>query len=414
VATMPVGENTRVRMTGRDSAEPNRVASRLELLCDLTFVVAVGQLAYALAHDGDHVREPAMIVPYLMVFFAIWWAWINLAWFASAYDTDDALYRILTAVQMSGVLVLAAGVPGAFGEFDGTGLTVGYLLMRLGQVAQWVRVAVENPEGRSTAVRYGIGIGSAQAGWILLLVLHTSHRWLVAGFLVLVAVELAVPPWAERQGKLSWHPRHIAERYGLFYILLLGESVLAVAIGVREGLDGAAVTPALVVVGLAGLVLVVSLWWLYFLEPAERGLTKHREGAFFWGYGHYLLFAALAAEGAWLEVAVEAVSHHLDTGDLRIAYGLAAPVAVVLLTILLVHVPFDRLGLGTIPRWVLLTAAALVLLAPLPVAAIGLPAVVSGIALIVAGAVAVASNQAAARSSTGRGRRWTRAMVRGT
>ena len=258
---MPVGENsTRVRMTGRDSAEPNRVASRLELLCDLTFVVAVGQLAYSLAHYGDRVREPAMIVPYLMVFFAIWWAWINLAWFASAYDTDDALYRILTAVQMSGVLVLAAGVPGAFGEFDGTGLTVGYLLMRLGQVAQWVRVAVENPEGRSTAVRYGIGIGIAQAGWILLLVLHTSHRWLVAGFLVLVAVELAVPPWAERRGKLSWHPRHIAERYGLFYILLLGESVLAVAIGVREALDGAAVTRTGLADGCADAVVAATAW----------------------------------------------------------------------------------------------------------------------------------------------------------
>ncbi len=68
------------------------------------------QLHHAIAED--HVADG--VVGYLLVFFAIWWAWMNVTWFASAYDTDDVAYRLLTFVQIAGVLVLAAGVPRAF------------------------------------------------------------------------------------------------------------------------------------------------------------------------------------------------------------------------------------------------------------------------------------------------------------
>ena len=106
-------------MTGRPVDEEHRVATPLELLFDLSFVVAVvaaaAELHHALAdgHVGDGARRPTC-----MVFFAIWWAWMNFTWFASAYDTDDVPYRLLTLVQMAGVLVLAAGVPRAFEHGD--------------------------------------------------------------------------------------------------------------------------------------------------------------------------------------------------------------------------------------------------------------------------------------------------------
>ncbi len=77
-----------------------------------------------------------------MVFFAIWWAWMNFTWFASAYDVDDVPYRLLALVQMGGVLVLAAGVPSAFEHQDFFGITLGYFIMRIGLVAQWVRAAM--------------------------------------------------------------------------------------------------------------------------------------------------------------------------------------------------------------------------------------------------------------------------------
>ena len=103
-------------MRARDSDEQHRSATPLELFFDLCFVVAVAQAAGSLHHAlvEDHLKQAALGYP--MVFFAIWWAWMNFTWFSSAYDTDDVVYRLATLVQIAGVLILAAGVPRAFND----------------------------------------------------------------------------------------------------------------------------------------------------------------------------------------------------------------------------------------------------------------------------------------------------------
>ncbi|MDQ1634212.1 MAG: hypothetical protein QOJ32_1021, partial [Frankiaceae bacterium] len=192
------------RMTARRIDEQHRVSTPLELLFDLTFVVAVSQIARELGHGiaDDH---PGDAIPaYLMVFFAIWWAWMNFTWFASAYDTDDVPYRLLTLVQMGGVLVLAAGVPGAFERRDFTAVTLGYIVMRVAMLAQWSRAARADPDRRATALRYVAGTALVQAGWLLRLALPDS--WGTWSFLVLVVAELLVPVWAERGSVTTWHP----------------------------------------------------------------------------------------------------------------------------------------------------------------------------------------------------------------
>jgi hypothetical protein len=88
---------------------------------------------------------------------------MTFTWFASAYDTDDATYRLLTMVQMVGVLVLAAGVPGA-AQGDFTTITMGYVVMRAGLIALWARAALEHPERRRTCLRYAIGIAAEPVG----------------------------------------------------------------------------------------------------------------------------------------------------------------------------------------------------------------------------------------------------------
>ncbi len=102
----------RIPMTARTVDEPHRAATPLELLFDLTFVVAVAALVTQLGHGVAEGHAAEAVGPFLQVFFAIWWAWMNFTWFASSYDTDDVPYRLLTLLQMGGVLVLAAGVPG--------------------------------------------------------------------------------------------------------------------------------------------------------------------------------------------------------------------------------------------------------------------------------------------------------------
>src|SRR4030095_6003194 len=133
---------------------------------------------------------------YLMVFFAIWWAWMNFTWFASAYDTDDDVYRITTLVQIAGALVLAAGIESAFEDGNYVGITAGYVLMRLAMVAQWLRAARSDPRRRQTALLYASGIACVQLLWRMRLLL--PEGWSTASFLVLVVAELLVPIIAER------------------------------------------------------------------------------------------------------------------------------------------------------------------------------------------------------------------------
>jgi len=180
-----------VPMSGRDPAEAHRAATPIELLFDLCFVVAVAQASIALHHElvDGHLLDGVLY--YLMVFFAIWWAWINFTWFASAYDTDDVLYRLLTFVQIAGVLVIAAGVARAFEGVDYVMITIGYLIMRIGLVAQWLRAAREHGDRGRTAMRYATGIGVLQVGWMARLLVPPDVA--IVSFLPLVALEMAVP-----------------------------------------------------------------------------------------------------------------------------------------------------------------------------------------------------------------------------
>ena len=97
MAVFPV--HRRTRMGGRDPYEPHRAATPLELLFDLTFVVAVATAAAELAHGIAEGHGGQDLVTYLMAFFAIWWVRMNFTWFASAYDYDDAPYRLLTSCR---------------------------------------------------------------------------------------------------------------------------------------------------------------------------------------------------------------------------------------------------------------------------------------------------------------------------
>jgi low temperature requirement protein LtrA len=382
----PSGSRIRVRMRARATDEPHRASSPLELLFDLTFVVAVAAITAQLAHgiaDGHGLEE---LPAFLQVFFAIWWAWMNFTWFASSYDTDDVPYRLLTMVQMAGVLVLAAGVPTAFEDGDYLAVTLGYLVMRVGLVAQWLRAAVEDPAGRRTALRYAGGISALQVLWVLRLLLAEAgvlpDGSLVPVFLLLVVLELSVPRWAERARPTSWHPHHIAERYGLFTIILLGESVLAASNGATAAVEAGGVSGPLLAVALSALVLLFALWWLYFLEPSGEGLAASRDRSYLWGYGHYGIFAALAAVGAGLEVAVEAAGHAVEASPVGIGYAVAAPVAVFLVLLWAVHAPI--VSPLVIRPAALLSAAGVVVLLPVAAGATGPAPVVAGVAAVCA------------------------------
>ncbi len=387
-----------VRMAARDPEEAHRASTPLELFFDLTFVVAVAQAASGLHHGLVDGHGAESLGGFLLVFFGIWWAWMNFTWFASAYDTDDAAYRMAVMVLMIGVLILAAGVPRVLDGGHVEVMVAGYVVMRTAMVALWLRAAASHPEGRTCALRYAAGIGLLQVAWVARLALPDEIG--VPVFFVLAAAELAVPLWAEAAGRTSWHPHHIAERYGLFTIIVLGETLLAATVGVQAALDDATRFRDLATVVVGGLLIVFSMWWMYFdmpadllIERARRTFAERLTGAFSWGYGHYVVFASAAAAGAGLAVAVDQATHHSELTDLQAGFALTLPVAVYLTAVWALHRRFKRPGWQ---RTIAVPVAAVLIAAS---GATPEPVLVAGLLLAVLVGLGVAANRARRRRS---------------
>jgi len=356
-------------LAARDRDEPYRAATPLELFTDLCVVVAVAQAADTLHHYvvDDHVADG--LVHYAFAFFALWWAWLNFTWFASAYDNNDIGYRLLTLLQVVGVLILAAGIPRSFN--DEYALSVlGYVVMRIGLVIQWLRVARSDPDHRRTALRYVIGVVCCQIGWVLMLL--APHQALAPVVIFLILAELSVPMWAESAGNIPWHPRHIAERYGLFTIIVLGESMLAATVAIQTALDEGAVLSDLLAMIVGGVLIVFSMWWLYFAKDAHEVLVDNRVG-FRFGYGHYLIFGAGAAVGAGLAIQVDQITGDSHVSDRTAAAFVTVPVVLYFAGVWFAHLALHDKARGHGRGFVV--ASVLILLAtltPEPVLVTGL------------------------------------------
>ncbi|UKY54153.1 low temperature requirement protein A [Streptomyces inhibens] len=326
-------------MFGRDPGQPHRTTTSLELLFDLCFVIAVAQASESLsaAVSGGHYATGAL--RFALVFFTLWWAWMNFTWFASAYDPDDVPYRLAVLLQITGSLILAAGVRRAFEDGDLRVITLGYVVLRTTLAALWLRAARSNPDRRRTALRFATGVTACQIGWVGLLFLPAPAQ--LPAIMVMIIAEISVPVWAQSAGMTPWHPRHIAERYELFTLIVLGESVAAATAAVRNAFDRHHAAGALYLLAAGGLLMVFAMWWLYFARPAHTLLATthqaHRK-RFVWAYGHYLIFASAAAEGAGLVAYAEVITRRTDVSPSAAGAAVTLPVAVFLITVWAVHV----------------------------------------------------------------------------
>jgi len=324
-----------VPLGGRDRREAHRSSTPLELFFDLTFVVAIAAAAGNL-HHGLAEAHWNNLGAYLVVFWAIWWAWMNFTWFASAYDTNDVLFRALTLVQMAGVLVLAAGVPRALNDANYDVAVLGYAVMRVAMVAFWLRAARGHPQRRTTCLTYAVGIAVLQLLWIARLLLGGWGGVLSLG--ILIALELLVPVLAERRGTTPWHPGHMVERYGLMTIIVLGEVLLSTTGAITAALDEHGLTVSLAATVVGGLLMVFCLWWFYFKHSYEERLAEEEsESPFLWGYGHYVIYASVAAVGAGLGVAIDVVEHTAHAASRSAALTLGVPIAWYLITLGVLH-----------------------------------------------------------------------------
>ena len=367
------------RMAGRDRHERHRVATPLELLFDLTFVIAFGVAGSEFAHMLAAGHVGAALTGFGFSTFAIVLAWINFTWFASAYDTDDWMYRLLTMVQMVGVLILALGIAPFFASIEhghhvnNAVLVAGYVVMRIALVSQWLRAARQDPAHRTACLTYAGIVTAAQVGWIVTIFLPTSVPVTLGVWVALGVLELSVPRIAESRNENTtpWHAHHIAERYGLLAIIALGEGVVGTVASLTAVVNEYGWTSDAIFLVIAGTGLTFGMWWIYFSVPMADLLRAHRERSFAFGYLHIPLFGAIVALGAGLHTAAYYVEGQSDIGSIGTVFSVVIPVAAY---VALVYALYS-LMVRTWDRFHVLLVAltAVVLVAAVGAAAAGVP-----------------------------------------
>lgn len=321
-------------MGGRDPHEKHRAATPLELFFDLTFVIAFGVAGSQFAHEIAEGHVVPGLLGFGFAMFAVIWAWINFTWFASAYDTDDWVFRLVTMVQIVGVLILAMGIEPMFHSIveghhvDNRVIVGGYVLMRLALVTQWVRASRQDPARRETCLRYAKYLAAVQLGWIAVLVFDTDIFTTFLLVIPLIVLEMLTPYAAERKDRTPWHAHHIAERYGLLAIIALGECLIGAIETLRAIVANHGWSIDAALVGFGGTALAFGMWWVYFMLPAGRALHIRRHRSFLFGYGHIPIFAAIAATGAGLHVAAYYIDHEAHISAAAAVASIAIPVAV--------------------------------------------------------------------------------------
>jgi low temperature requirement protein LtrA len=353
--------------------DEERSASRLELFFDLAFVLVVAELAIELRDDVT----PSGALTFAGLFATVWWAWVSATLYANRFDHDDVLYRLTKLASMAAVVGLAASATDATGERFA--IFVGcQVLLRALLVLQYARAYRHVEKARPVARLYALGAVAGASLWAVSLLVPRPLAF--ALWAAAVLVEALVPLIVTRAPTdVPLHVEHLPERFALFVILVLGESVA----GVAHGLYDAEWGPSAIPVAVLSFVLAAALWWSYFdlagarakrlLNEVGGDRSEHRHDVYI--FGQLPLTLALAAIGAGIELAVvESSQGEVPTGTRLL---LAGGVAVYLVSMTITDTGMSRRARS---GWWWPLAAAVVALADV---ALELPAVV------VVGALAV-------------------------
>jgi low temperature requirement protein LtrA len=313
------------RLRGGAEEDEERRATWLELFVDLVFVVAVGQVAHELIVDHGalgFLRFAGLFVP-------VWWAWVGFTFYADRFDTDDLVFRLLMFAEMLGVAALATTTPDAL-HGGSAGYAVSFVFVRFVLILLYLRAYWHIPQARGLTGLYTLAFGIGASLWLLSLLFPTPQRYAV--WAVALAIDLGTPLVARRfilAAPIS--PSHIPERIGLFTIIVLGESVIAVVVGT---LDTDWNSRALVA-AVGGFAIACAFWWIYFdtLDTSlfRRGLLAGQIYLYF----HLPLLAGLTAAGAGVEIAIHDAAHGSLSAGAR--WALCGGIAVALACLAVIH-----------------------------------------------------------------------------
>jgi low temperature requirement protein LtrA len=267
--------------------EHERKVTWLELFYDLVYVAAIIQLGNTLSNDvswGGFLRFVALFIP-------IWWSWTGITFYVNRFVVDDVVHRLLIFTQIGFIAVMAMSTQDAFGAL-GQQFVLAYVGIRAILIVLYVRAYRHVPEGRPLTRRYAVGFTLAAAIWLVSAFVPPPARY--ALWILGMAADFAVPLSSRRlNALLPPDVPHMAERYGLFTIIVMGEAFVKVV-------SSAPVDPLLVqtlLLGAMGLVIAGSVWWLYFDDVAGSPVKPTGRAPYVWIYSHLPLAIGLTAFG---------------------------------------------------------------------------------------------------------------------
>ncbi|MEM6591919.1 MAG: low temperature requirement protein A [Cyanobacteria bacterium P01_C01_bin.73] len=348
-----------------------RHATWLELFFDLVFIFAIAELAHLLHSDptwGGIVGFAALFVP-------VWWLWIDFSYYADQFDVDRGPYRLMVLGTMFGLVVMALTISDALDGGSARFATI-YAALRLVIIFLYAQAWRFVPQSRELTARYIISFSVAFVLWVLSIAVPEPARfwfWAVA-----LLIEISNGPITYLTIRnVPRQKSHMDERFGLFVIIVLGEAMIAVATGVSETdwqWESA-------LIGAAGFLTAISLWWMYFERSGEsiidwalRGGRQALLRSYIYGYSHILVFMGIVATGVGIQFAIESVASGQFPIEVRVV--LCGGVAVFLIGVTFLQWATPQ----SLPKRVI---AARLLLAAIALGLIPLGAVVSPVAIVI-------------------------------
>jgi low temperature requirement protein LtrA len=252
--------------------------SFLELFFDLVFVFAITQLSHFLK---DHLTALGFAQS-LVLFLAVWWAWMYTTWATNWADPERFEVRVMLLVLMALSLLMAVALPYGFSKYAAL-FALSYVAMQIGRTVFMATILHrENRSNSRNMVRIAIWFCASAVLWLIGVIRPEEERlgwWLAAvGLEYLGPLALFRVPFYGRSSPADWDisGSHMAERCGLFIIIALGEGIIITGAAFADADKGTGPTLAFCLAFLSS----VLMWWLYFDLGQKRGsdlISEHED-----------------------------------------------------------------------------------------------------------------------------------------
>jgi low temperature requirement protein LtrA len=268
--------------------DPNRHATWLECFFDLIFVVVIDDVTHVLSHTHEGHIDPLQFWKFVLIFIPLWWIWASHTIYANRFDADDRKHRLATLLLMF-LLVIISGLIGQRFLASFEAIVICYAASKYIIAMMYFVSKERHKEGAELATAVGWVIVAGATISLAAVLFPAPQRYAVFYLGILFDLAAFILFLPRRLEVIPVHTEHLIERVGLLTIIILGESVSSLSIG----LANISWTAERLLAAATGFVMISSIWWVYFdsfhLLTRQKLTTGHSVL-----YSHFFVFIGLS------------------------------------------------------------------------------------------------------------------------